>query len=49
VGGRYEWCPNTRFQDVGNAFAYRGAQQDAYVCFPGIPVSNPTVLFLFFS
>jgi hypothetical protein len=40
VGGRYEWYLNNRFQDVGNAFAYKGTQQDAYVYFLGNLVSN---------
>lgn len=40
VGGRYEWYINNRFQDVGNAFAYKGTQQDAYVYFLGNLVSN---------
>lgn len=40
VGGRYEWYINNRFQDVGNAFAYKGTQQDAYAYFLGNLVSN---------
>jgi hypothetical protein len=40
VGGRYEWYLNNRFQDVGNAFAYKGTQQDAYAYFLGNLVSN---------
>jgi hypothetical protein len=40
VGGQYEWYLNNRFQDVGNAFAYKGTQQDAYAYFLGNLVSN---------
>jgi hypothetical protein len=40
VGGRYEWYLNNRFQDVGNAFAYKGTQEDAYAYFLGNLVSN---------
>lgn len=40
VGGNFEWYINNRFQDVGNPFAYKGTQQDAYVYFIGNLVSN---------